>query len=160
MPAGVGHFDGAILALFRAMRLGTLFALQVLMQLSFGPTIPLLWTMMADVADFTEWKTGRRSTALAFASIVFGTKLGLGIGIWLSGEWLEFVGYTSTNLQPVSAVRGIVASISIFPAMALLIAFVVLFFYPIDDRLEQQIQQTMRKRRRGQQSTAASESDA
>lgn len=152
-----------LMALFVAVptdAIRTLFALQVLMQLAFGPTIPLLWTMMADVADFTEWKTGRRSTALAFASIVFGTKLGLGIGIWLSGAWLEFVGYTSTNPQSVSAVRGIVASISIFPAMALLIGFAVLFLYRIDDRFEQQIQQSMRERRRGQRSPATSESDA
>ena len=36
----------------------TLFVLQILMQLVFGPTIPLLWSMMADVADYGEWKTG------------------------------------------------------------------------------------------------------
>jgi sugar (glycoside-pentoside-hexuronide) transporter len=154
--------SAVLMALFAAVpsdALGPLFTLQVLMQLSFGPTIPLLWTMMADVADFAEWKTGRRSTALAFASIVFGTKLGLGIGIWLSGEWLDFVGYTSTNHQPVAAIRGIVVTISIFPAMALLIGFVVLFFYRIDDRLEQQIQQALRERRSGRQSPAAPESD-
>ena len=65
-----------------------LFALQILLQLAFGPTIPLLWAMMADVADYAEWKTGRRSTALAFASIVFGLKLGYGVGGWLNGELL------------------------------------------------------------------------
>src|SRR3954453_2262378 len=63
-----------------------LLVLQVLLQLSFGPTIPILWTMMADVADFGEWQTGRRSTALAFASIVFGLKLGSGFGGLLNGE--------------------------------------------------------------------------
>ena len=53
-----------------------LFGLQMLLQLAFGPTIPLLWAMMADVADYAEWKTGRRSTVLAFASIVFRTEVG------------------------------------------------------------------------------------
>jgi Na+/melibiose symporter-like transporter len=61
-----------------------LLALQILLHLAFGPTIPILWSMMADVADYAEWKTGRRSTALAFASIIFRLKLGFGIGGWLN----------------------------------------------------------------------------
>jgi GPH family glycoside/pentoside/hexuronide:cation symporter len=127
-----------------------LFALQVLFQLAFGPTIPLLWTMMADVADYSEWKTGRQSTALAFASIVFGMKLGLGIGSWLSGEWLELVGYSKLSSQPEPAVRGIVMLVSIFPAAALMMGFVVLFFYPINDRREQQMRTALRERRESQ----------
>ena len=123
-----------------------LFALQVLFQLAFGPTIPILWAMMADVADYSEWKTGRRSTALAFASIVFGLKLGFGIGGWLNGELLDYFGYTATAEQSASATYGIVMMISVFPAAALLIAVGVLFWYGIDDRLVQQIEQTLSKR--------------
>ncbi len=63
--------------------------LQVLLQLAFGSTIPVLWSMMADVADYLEWTTFRRSTGLAFASIIFGLKLGLGVGAWLNGELLQ-----------------------------------------------------------------------
>jgi glycoside/pentoside/hexuronide:cation symporter, GPH family len=127
--------------------LWVLFALQILFQLAFGPTIPLLWTMMADVADYSEWKTGRQPTALAFASIVFGMKLGLGIGSWLSGEWLDLVGYSRLSSQPEPAVRGIVVLVSIFPAAALMMGFVVLFFYPINDRLEQEMRESLRLRR-------------
>ena len=127
--------------------LRALFALQVLLQLAFGPTIPLLWTMMADVADYSEWKTGRRSTALAFASIVFGLKLGFGIGGWLSGEWLELVGYSAESDKTEVVVRGVVLLISIFPAVALTAGFIVLFFYPITDRLEQQMRQALRAQR-------------
>lgn len=127
--------------------LWALFALQLLFQLAFGPTIPLLWTMIADVADYSEWKTGRQSTALAFASIVFGMKLGLGIGSWLSGEWLEFVGYSSVGGVSASAINGIVMIISVFPATALLVGFIVLFLYPINNRLERQIKLALRARR-------------
>jgi len=149
----------ALFAVVPRDALGPLFALQVLMQLSFGPSIPLLWTMMADVADYAEWKMNRRSTALAFASIVFGLKLGSGIGGWLSGEWLDYVGYMPTGDQSPTAIRGIAATISVFPALALLMGCVVLFFYRIDDRLGQQIQQALRERRSGGQSPAVSESD-
>ncbi len=125
-----------------------LFTLQILMQLAFGPTIPLLWSMMADVADYTEWKTGRRSTALAFASIVFGFKLGSGVGGWASGELLQAAGYSGSGEQSADALRTISMLVSIFPAIALLVGFVVLYFYKIDRRLELQIEQTLRDRRR------------
>jgi sugar (glycoside-pentoside-hexuronide) transporter len=124
-----------------------LFALQILFQLAFGPTIPLLWTMMADVADYTEWKTGRQCTALAFASIVFGMKLGLGIGSWLCGEWLGMAGYSLLPTQSSSAVRGIVVLISLLPAIALVLGFVALFIYPINERVEEQMREALSERR-------------
>ena len=124
-----------------------LYTLQVLMQLVFGPTIPLLWAMMADVADFAEWKSGRRSTALAFASIVFATKLGFGIGAWLNGELLEWSGYSASGDQPELALRTINLLMSVFPAIALLFGFFALFYYGINRHLEQEIEQTLRERR-------------
>ena len=124
-----------------------LFTLQILMQLSFGPTIPLLWAMMADVADYAEWKSGRRSTALAFASIVFGIKLGFGIGAWLNGELLQWSGYSANGEQTETALRTISLLMSVFPAIALFVGFVVLFYYGIDKRLEHQIEATLRERR-------------
>jgi Na+/melibiose symporter-like transporter len=134
-----------------------LFSLQIFMQLAFGPTIPLLWAMMADVADFAEWTTGRRSTALAFASIVFGFKLGSGVGGWANGALLQAAGYTGQGEQSAEALRTISSLISIYPATALVAGFVVLFFYRIDRPLELQIEATLRERRRethGAESTA------
>jgi sugar (glycoside-pentoside-hexuronide) transporter len=139
-----------LMALFAAVppdAITTLFVLQVLMQLAFGPTIPLLWTMMADVADFAEWKTGQGSTALAFASIVFGLKLGFGIGAWMGGKWLDHVGYLSGGEVSTTAAHGVVMLVSIFPATALLLGFIALFFYRVDHRLEQQVKQALRERR-------------
>lgn len=127
--------------------LRTLFALQMLMQLMFGPTIPLLWAMMADVADYGEWETGRRSTALAFASIVFGTKLGLGVGVWVNGALLEYLGYTAVGEQSERAVHGIVLLISLLPAASLLVGVGVLFLYRLDDRLVDEIEQSLLARR-------------
>ena len=137
----------ASIALLPRDALRTMFALQILMQLSFGPTIPLMWTMMADVADYSEWRTGRRSTGLAFASIVFGMKLGFGIGAWLNGELLHLAGYSANGEQSDETLRTISLLVSVFPACALLAGFVVLFCYGIDKRLEQQIEVTLRERR-------------
>jgi sugar (glycoside-pentoside-hexuronide) transporter len=124
-----------------------LFALQILLQLTFGPTIPILWSMMADVADYSEWLTGRRSTALAFASIIFGMKLGLGFGSWLNGQLLEQFHYSP--MKPLSAVSqfGIVSMISIFPALVLMIGVGVLGKYRLDDKLMNQIEDGLSARR-------------
>jgi glycoside/pentoside/hexuronide:cation symporter, GPH family len=124
-----------------------LFTLQILMQLVFGPTIPLLWSMMADVADYAEWRSGRRSTALAFASIVFGTKLGFGVGAWLSGELLQWSGYSADVVQPELALRTISLLMSVLPATALFVGFIVLFFYGINRDLEYKIENELRQRR-------------
>lgn len=125
----------------------TLLALQILLQLAFGPTIPILWAMMADVADYSEWKTGRRSTALAFASIIFGMKLGSGIGGWLNGELLDYFGYSAGADPSPVATRGIVMMISVIPAAVLLIGAAALFSYRLDDQMVKQVEQSLNARR-------------
>src|SRR4051812_17658470 len=57
-----------------------MFAVEMLRQLAYGFTIPLLWAMMADVADFSEWKNRRRATAGIFLAIIFWLKAGVGVG--------------------------------------------------------------------------------
>ncbi len=136
-----------LMALVSKDSLGALFVLQILLQLSFGPTIPILWSMMADVVDYSEWETGRRSTALAFASIVFGLKVGLGIGGWLNGEALAWLGYSKDVPLTAAAERGIVMLVSIVPAAALLVGAAVLRYYPLTDKLMDEIEVALAERR-------------
>lgn len=51
---------------------------------------PLHWSLMADVDDYGEWKTGKRITGISFSGNIFFLKLGLAIagamvGFLLSG---------------------------------------------------------------------------
>jgi glycoside/pentoside/hexuronide:cation symporter, GPH family len=137
----------ASLALVPPDSFAVLLTLQVLLHLAFGPTIPILWAMMADVADYAEWKTGRRSTALAFASIIFGLKLGFGVGGWLNGKLLEYFGYSAIDAVSPSATRGIVLMISVFPASALFLCVCAMLFYRLDDQFLKDIEQTLSIRR-------------
>jgi sugar (glycoside-pentoside-hexuronide) transporter len=127
----------------------TLFGLQVLLQVAFGPTIPILWSMMADVADYSEWKNGRRSTALAFASIIFGLKLGLGVGAWLNGQLLETIRYTPSAPLSEQTKSGIISLVSVFPASVLLLGVGALFIYRLDDTLMSEIESSLIARRAG-----------
>ena len=58
----------------------TIFFLNILAKMSYAPAVPLLWTMIADSADYSEWKTGRRATGLYFSAATFAQKAGWGIG--------------------------------------------------------------------------------
>ena len=115
------------------------FALEMLRQLAYGFTIPLLWAMMADVADYSEWKNRRRATAIVFSAIVFGLKAGLGFGGAIGGWVLSAYGYVPNVAQTESALQGIRLTASLFPAATFLISVVCLFFYKIDRNLEIQI---------------------
>ena len=71
----------------------------------YGFTIPLLWAMMADVADYSEWKTGRRATGIVFSAIVFALKAGLGFGGAITGYVLSLYGYVPNVAQTAQCAR-------------------------------------------------------
>ena len=58
----------------------TIYVLNILAKMAYAPAVPLLWTMIADSSDYSEWKTGRRATGLYFSAATFAQKAGWGIG--------------------------------------------------------------------------------
>jgi Na+/melibiose symporter-like transporter len=126
-----------------------MFASEMLRQFAYGFTIPLLWAMMADVADFSEWKTGRRATAIVFSAIVFALKAGLGFGGAITGYVLSLYGYVPNVAQAASALDGIRLTMGLFPAVTFAICAACLFFYSIDKRCEIQMTDELAERRKG-----------
>lgn len=124
------------------------FVVDILRQFAYGPTIPLLWAMMADVADFGEWKTGRRATAIVFSAIVFGLKAGLGFGGAIGGWLLSLYGYVPNAVQTTESLQGIRMTSSLFPAIPFTLAVICLFFYKIDKRLNIQVTDELAERRK------------
>lgn len=144
-------FTAVLTALFYFLRpdaIGPIYALQITLQFVYGITIPLLWAMMADVADNSEWKTGRRATAMTFAATVFALKFGLSIGTWLSGRLLSYYQYVPKAEQSERALEGIRLMMSIFPAVAFFVAVVALFFYRIDKSMELEMHDALAERRK------------
>jgi sugar (glycoside-pentoside-hexuronide) transporter len=128
--------------------ISAMFVVEMLRQLAYGFTIPLLWAMMADVADYSEWKNRRRATAVVFSAIVFGLKAGLGFGGAIGGWVLSAYGYVPNVEQSERALQGIKLTASIFPAVTFAIAVVCLFFYRIDKHLEITITDELAERRK------------
>lgn len=121
--------------------------MEMLRQFFYGFTIPLLWAMMADVADYSEWRTQRRATAIVFSAIVFGLKAGLGFGGAIGGYILAAYGYVPNAAQSAHALDGIRLSASLFPAAGFLACLVCLLFYRIDRGLEVRITEELETRR-------------
>jgi Na+/melibiose symporter-like transporter len=138
----------ALFILLPADAVGPAFVLNILKSLAYGPTIPLLWAMMADVADYAEWKTNRRATGIVFAGIVFALKAGLGLGGAICGWLLASYGYVPNVIQTEHALFGIRLTASIFSAILFFASLVALAFYGISKKLNLQIQDELAERRK------------
>ncbi|HMR91469.1 MAG TPA: MFS transporter [Chitinophagaceae bacterium] len=126
-----------------------MFASQILHGFFYGITIPLLWAMIADVADYSEWKNNRRATAIIFSAMMVGLKIGLTVGSTLITTILGYYHYVpnSDTGQTVSAINGIRLLVSVFPAIPFLIGAALLFKYEINKKMEVQIESDLKQRR-------------
>ena len=115
---------------------------------SYGPSIPLLWSMIADAADYSEWKTGRRATGFAFAGVVFALKAGLGLGGFIGAWVLGMYGFQGGGeAVGAEALLGIRVTAGLIPAALFVAAGVVMAFYPISKELNLKIADELAQRR-------------
>lgn len=134
---------------FKPTSIGLIFGAQILHGFFYGITIPLLWAMIADVADYSEWKNNRRATAIIFSAMMVGLKLGLSIGGALVTKILDFYDYDASisTIQSPDAILGTKLLVSIYPAIPFFIAVGLLFFYEINKSMENQIEIDLKQRR-------------
>ncbi len=134
---------------FPPKSIAIIFAAQVLHGFFYGINTPILWTMIADVADYSEWKNNRRATAIIFSAMMVGLKAGLSIGSSLVSWILGRYGYVpqSTSGQTEAAITGTKMLVSIYPAIPFLLAIALLFFYEINKKMEVQIEAELKQRR-------------
>jgi Na+/melibiose symporter-like transporter len=125
-----------------------IFLFEILQSFCYGPTIPMLWAMMADVADYGEWKTGRRATGMTFSATTLGLQLGLSLGGAFSGWLLSYYGYVAGAEQTATALGGIKMMMSIIPATPFFIGVAILFLYKISKKTELQMQDALIERRK------------
>jgi Na+/melibiose symporter-like transporter len=133
---------------FSPEAIGFVYVSQILHGFFYGVTIPLLWAMIADVADYSEWKNNRRATAIIFSAMIFGLKAGLTIGGSLVAGILAVYGYDADLAsQPEGTVSGIKFAVSIYASIPFLIGAGCLFFYEINKKMEVQIESDLNLRR-------------
>lgn len=128
--------------------IGMVFGAQILYGFFYGITIPLLWAMIADVADYSEWKNNRRATALLFSAMIFGLKAGLSIGGALVAALLSAYGYDAAlAVQSGQVADGVRLTVSVYAAIPFLLAVCCLAAYDIRKNTELQIERELGERR-------------
>lgn len=109
---------------------------------------PLHWSLMADVDDYGEWKTGKRITGISFSGNLFFLKLGLAIAGAMVGFLLSWYGYdASAKAQSASAMNGIMLLFTVIPGVGYLITAGVVRLLKVDRELMKKIQDDLEKRR-------------
>ena len=111
--------------------------------LAAGPTPALVWSMYADCADYGEWKSGRRTTALVFSTVQFSHKMGLAVGAGLAGIILSWFGFVANETQTAESMNGIRFMFSILPAAFAIMGIVAIYFYRIDSKMTKRIEQDL-----------------
>lgn len=134
---------------FSSTSVELMFGSQILHGFFYGITIPLLWAMIADVADYSEWKNNRRATAIIFSAMMVGLKTGLSVGNALLTWILGLFDYTANSgtAQTATAIKGTKLLVSVFPSIPFLIGAGLLFFYEINKQMETQIENDLKQRR-------------
>lgn len=110
-----------------------IFGLNFLIGITAGIVLPLIWSMYADIADYSEWKTGRRATGLVFSSSSMSQKLGWTLGGAVTGWLLSSYGFEANAVQSAESVLGIRLMISVYPAVGALIAAIFVATYKLHD---------------------------
>jgi GPH family glycoside/pentoside/hexuronide:cation symporter len=115
---------------------------------AYAPTIPLTWAIFADVADYSEWKVGRRFTGMVFATIGFALKSGLALGsasfLWIM---VGFFHYDTKLPDTPDAIQGFRACSGIVVGILFAICTVLLIAYPITKSLTLQMADELAARR-------------
>lgn len=105
-----------------------------------------IFAMFADVTDYHEWKFGQRATGLVIAGIMFAIKLGVAIGGSLTLFLLGQFGYDSDLPATPEVIKGIKLLFSVIPAGFMLVSVLVLFAYPISEKMLTQIEEDLKAR--------------
>jgi len=123
-------------------------ATEIVRQFVYGLSGPIIWSMMGDVADYGEWKTGRRASGTVTAAVVFALWAGLALGGAIAGWLFSFYGFVSAAPEQTAVAQsGILLTASVYAGLAFLASAACLFFYPINREMNRKIADELAARR-------------
>lgn len=124
-----------------------MFVFQVLISICAGSIFPLLWSMYADCADYSELKTGNRATGLIFSSSSMSQKFGWAIGTAVTGWLLGFFGFQANAVQSEEAISGIKMFLSLLPAIGTVLSVIFISMYPLTEKKMKDITTALKHKR-------------
>ena len=124
-----------------------IFILQALISVCAGSIFPLLWSMYADCADYSELQTGNRATGLIFSSSSMSQKFGWAFGTAITGWMLAQFGFQANAVQSAKTLQGIRMFLSLLPAAGAFLSLVFIYFYPLSEQKMRQITHELEEKR-------------
>ena len=104
--------------------------------MAYAPAVPLLWTMIADSSDYSEWKTGPARDGIVFfrRNLCAESRL----GHRCRHRRLDSDGITTTCPMPSrpNLHTGIKLLVSVIPGVLYMSCAVFMFFYTIDSKTD------------------------
>ncbi|NLI04402.1 MAG: sugar (glycoside-pentoside-Hexuronide) transporter [Actinomycetaceae bacterium] len=101
----------------------------------------LVWAFITDVIDYQEIRTGARDDATVYAIYSWSRKLGQAFAGGLTGVALGWIGFSADDAkagiaQSAEAVDGIYMLANVIPGVfSLIVAFVLIFLYPLKKKV-------------------------
>lgn len=126
-----------------------MFIPMVLMGVGMSGFWVLTAAMMADVADFAEWQQGFRNEATVGAVFMWIFKTGVSAAFFVSGFVLLWVGFDEKlgGAQSAEAILGMRVLFSFVPAVALGVAILCVWLFPITESVARQVRAELEQRR-------------
>lgn len=124
-----------------------IFILQALISVCAGSIFPLLWSMYADCADYSELQTDNRATGLIFSSSSMSQKFGWAFGTAITGWMLAQFGFQANAVQSAETLQGIRMFLSLLPAAGAFLSLVFIYFYPLSEQKMRQITHELEEKR-------------
>lgn len=147
MLATIFLVSNAVFYFLKPDQLMAMFAWNFLGGLSSAPLFALMWSMIADVADYSEWKTGRRATGLVFSASLMCTKIGGALRSAAAGWLLACVGFKPNVAETPEVLHGLVLLMSLIPAAIWAVFLALVYFYPLNEKRLAEIEFDLRSRR-------------
>jgi GPH family glycoside/pentoside/hexuronide:cation symporter len=133
-------------------QVGLMYFLAVLAGVGVSTAYLVPWSMIPDVIELDELKTGQRREGIFYGFMVLLQKVGLAVGLFLVGQSLEWSGFVETvpgqpaPVQPASALLAIRIAIGPLPTLALIFGLILAYFYPITREVHAEILLKLKER--------------
>jgi glycoside/pentoside/hexuronide:cation symporter, GPH family len=144
------------LFLLKPGQTGMLYALGVVIGMGVSTAYLIPWSMIPDVIEVDELKTGQRREGVFYSFMVLLQKIVLAVALAIVGQTLQAAGFISQQtgqpepVQPIAALDAIRWMVGPLPALVLAIGIALAYFYPITKEKHAEIVLRLAERKRNQ----------
>lgn len=110
-----------------------------------GPITVIVFSMYADIVDYTEYKKGHRIDGLIFSGASFSQKMGWTVGGSAAAFLLAFFDYQPNVAQSAESLGGIRMMFTWIPGILSVVAALAMLAYKLTDDTMKSVQEALKK---------------